>query len=55
MIKKLLLNIIGGIIGTGIIFLFFYLLGIIVNIMEAHPILILFLGIVDIILILKEN
>lgn len=52
--KKLLLNIIGGIIGCIIILAFFYLLGIILNIMETYPILAIFLGIVDIILIFKE-
>ena len=52
--KKLLGYIIGGIIGCIIVLLFFYLLGIVMNIMETYPILAVILGIVDIILILKE-
>lgn len=52
--KKLLGNIIGGIIATFIILLFFYLLGVIMQIMETYPILIIILGIVDIILIFRE-
>ena len=52
--KKLLGNIIGGIVATFIILLFFYLLGVITNIMENYPILIVILGIADIILIFRE-
>lgn len=52
--KKLLGNIIGGIIATFIVLLFFYLLGVIMQIMETYPILIIILGIVDIILIFRE-
>lgn len=52
--KKLLGNIIGGIIATFIVLLFFYLLGVVMQIMETYPILIIILGIVDIIFIFRE-
>lgn len=52
--KKLLGNIIGGIIATFIVLLFFYLLGVIMQIMETYPIVFWVMVIVDIILIFKE-
>lgn len=51
--KNLLKNLIGGIIGTGIIFLFFYLIGILVNFMETHLWAGILMGIVAIISLFK--
>jgi hypothetical protein len=51
--KNLLKNLIGGIIGTGIIFLFFYLIGILVNFMETHLWASILMGIVAIISLFK--
>lgn len=54
LIGRVVLNIIGGIIGTALILGFFWVLGAIMNLMEMFPVLVLILGIVDIILIFKE-
>lgn len=55
LIGRLVINIILGIIGTGIILGFFWLLGITCNFIENHFWLIIPMFIIDIILILKEN
>ena len=52
--KELIKNLIGGVIGAGIILLFFYILGIIANFIENHFWLIIPLAIIDFIIILKE-
>ena len=52
--RELLKNLIGGVIATAVLLLAFYLLGIIVNIIEAHFWLIIPIIIIDLILIFKE-
>lgn len=53
-IKELMKNLIGGIIGTGLVLLFFYILGVIEQFIEAHYWLMIPLGIIVFIMILKE-
>lgn len=53
-IKELMKNLIGGIIGTGLILLFFFILGIIEQFIENHFWLIIPLGILVISMIFKE-
>ena len=53
-IKNIIKNLIGGIIGTGLILLAFYLLGLIESVIECHTWLLIPLGFYVIYLILKE-
>lgn len=53
-IKELMKNLIGGIIGTLLILGFFYILGIIEQFIENHFWLMIPLGIIIFIMILKE-
>lgn len=54
MLKSLLVNIIGGIIGVIVFLGFMYLLGLILQIMETYPIFAILLGIFDFIWIFRE-
>lgn len=54
MLKSLLVNIIGGIIGVIVFLGFMYLLGLILQIMETYPIFAILLGIFDLIWIFRE-
>ena len=53
-IKNIIKNLIGGIIGTGLILLALYLLGLIKSVIECHTWLLIPLGLYVIYLILKE-
>lgn len=52
--KDLIKNLIGGIVGTGLILGFFYILGLYEQVVECHPWLLIPLGLYVIYLILKE-
>ena len=53
-IKELMKNLIGGIIGTGLVFLFFYIIGVVEQFIENHFWLMIPLGIIVFIMLLKE-
>ena len=53
-IKNIIKNLIGGIIGTGLILLAFYLLGLIESVIECHIWLLIPLGAYVLYLIAKE-
>lgn len=53
-IKSLLLNLIGGIVGCGLVLGFFYILGLIMEVIECHFWLMIPLTFYVIYLILKE-
>lgn len=52
--KDLVKNLIGGIVGTGAILCFFYILGLCEQVIECHTWLLIPLGLYVIYLILKE-
>ena len=54
MLLEILVNLIGGIIGVGLVLGFFYLLGLVVEVLECHFWLIIPLTIYVFYLILKE-
>lgn len=54
MLLKILVNLIGGIIGVGLVLGFFYLLGLVIEVLECHFWLMIPLTIYVFYLILKE-
>lgn len=54
MLKSLLLNIIGGIIGTVVLLGIFYIIGLLIHFMEICPIFAIMVGIFDLVWIFRE-